>query len=245
MPRGTIRIGTSGWHYATWVGAFYPPGTPASDLLATYARTFNTVELNTTFYQLPDRHTVSAWREATPAGFVFSCKASRYLTHMKKLTAPRAAVRRFLRRVDGLGPRRGPVLFQLPPRWRADPGRLERFLGHIPPRYRVVFEFRDRSWFAPAVYDILGRFGAACCVYNLGGWRSPIVATADFCYVRLHGPATPYAGRYDGRTLAAWARRIRAWAREGRDVYCYFDNDQEGNAPRDAQRLMLGVMGTA
>lgn len=238
MGRGTIHIGTSGWHYASWVGPFYPGDTRPGDFLAVYARTFRTVEVNNTFYQLPDRASFVAWREVTPRGFLFACKASRYLTHMKKLAGPRAAVRRFYRRVETLGSGLGPVLFQLPPHWGADPARLGEFLRLLPWRRRAVFEFRDRSWFAPAVYEVLARHGAACCVYDLGGWRSPIVATADFMYVRLHGPAAPYAGRYDGRTLAAWARRARAWAREGRDVYCYFDNDQEGHAPRDAQRLM-------
>jgi uncharacterized protein YecE (DUF72 family) len=237
MGGGTIHIGTSGWHYASWVGPFYPPGTRAADFLATYARTFHTVEVNNTFYRLPARATFVAWREQTPPGFVFACKASRYLTHLKKLTAPPAAVRRFFRRIAGLGPRLGPVLFQLPPRWGVDPARLERVLRLLPARRRCAFEFRDRSWFTPTVYDMLERHGVACCVYDLGGWRSPEVLTAEFAYVRLHGPAAPYAGRYDGRTLTAWARRLRRWAADGRDVYCYFDNDQHGHAPRDARRL--------
>jgi uncharacterized protein YecE (DUF72 family) len=241
MARGVIHIGTSGWHYASWVGPFYPPGTRPADFLPIYARTFRTVEVNNTFYRLPDRATFRSWRAVTPPGFLFACKASRYLTHMKKLKAPRAAVRRFFRRVEVLGPRLGPVLFQLPPRWGVDADRLERFLRRLPVRRRAVFEFRDRSWFTPVVYDVLERHGAACCVYELGGWRSPIVPTADFIYVRLHGPAAPYAGQYDGRTLGAWARRVRGWALDGRDVYCYFDNDQAGHAPRDARRLIRMV----
>lgn len=234
---GALHIGTSGWHYRHWVGPFYPPGTEPADFLGFYARRFRSVEINNTFYHLPDRATLAAWRAATPSGFVFACKASRYLTHMKKLRDPEEATRNFFDVVTALGEKLGPVLFQLPPHWHADAGRLAQFLAALPQGFRIAFEFRDESWFAAPVFRLLERRGAACCAYDLDGRRSPVRMTADFAYVRLHGPDGPYRGRYDGRTLAGWARRLAAWQRSGRDAYCYFDNDEAGYAAGDALRL--------
>jgi uncharacterized protein YecE (DUF72 family) len=238
MARGRIHIGTSGWHYPHWRGPFYPPGLKPDGYLDHYARHFNTVEINNTFYKLPARETLADWRARTPAGFVFACKASRYITHMKKLKDPADSTRAFFAAVDALGGKLGPVLFQLPPRWRADPARLAGFLAALPGGRRYVFEFRDESWFTTGVYDVLAEHNAALCAYDLGGNRSPVERTADFAYVRLHGPGGPYQGRYDGRTLAGWARRFDRWRADGADVYCYFDNDEKGFAVDDARRLM-------
>jgi len=232
-----VRIGTSGWHYQHWVGPFYPPGTPSEAFLDRYSESFDTVEINNTFYQLPDPDTVATWRRTVPAGFLFSCKASRYITHLKKLTEPAKSTRRFFETIERLGNALGPILFQLPPRWHRDLTRLAAFLDTLPRRHRYVFEFRDATWFGDEVNHLLASHGAALCIYELGGFRSPIVATAGFVYLRLHGPGRPYQGRYDGRTLRGWARRCASWRREGRDVYCYFDNDQRGYAAIDAQRL--------
>jgi uncharacterized protein YecE (DUF72 family) len=232
-----VRIGTSGWHYRHWVGPFYPAATPSGDYLARYVESFDTVEINNTFYQLPDQATLAAWRHAVPRGFCFACKASRYITHMKKLADPADSTRRFLETVETLGDMLGPILFQLPPRWRCDVGRLRAFLEALPARHRYAFEFRDGSWWRDAVRDLLAAHGAAWCIYDIDGARSPIAVTAGFVYLRLHGPGWPYEGRYDGRTLRGWVRRFAGWLAEGRDVYCYLDNDQRGYAPNDALRL--------
>jgi uncharacterized protein YecE (DUF72 family) len=244
MARGRAFIGTSGWSYDHWVGPFYPAGTRAGDRLGVYARSFRTVEINSTFYGLPTAATVAAWRDSTPPGFHFACKASRFITHMKKLKDPAAATARFFGAMSGLGDRLGPVLFQLPPRWRIDAGRLTAFLDALPAGKRYAFEFRDESWFDPSIYRLLEARNTAFCAYDLGGRRSPVRRTADFAYIRLHGPAGPYRGRYDGRTLAGWARRIRSWRAEGLDVHCYFDNDEAGYAPADALRLISMVEGS-
>lgn len=237
-----IRVGTSGWHYAHWKGPFYPEKMSSGDFLAFYSERFRTVEINNSFYRLPEARTFREWRDATPDGFLFSVKASRYITHMKKLKDPGGPVRKFLRRAEALGGKLGPVLFQLPPRWTRDPERLDSFLGTLPEGIRGAFEFRDPTWFVPEVYRILEDHGAAFCIYDLDGSVSPEEVTADFVYVRLHGPVGKYGGSYTPRKLSEWAGAISAWARQGKDVYCYFDNDAQGYAVLNAAKLreMLG-----
>jgi uncharacterized protein YecE (DUF72 family) len=237
MSKGRIRIGTSGWNYDHWLGTFYPKGTRQQDLLAAYADSFDTVEINRTFYKLPSREAVAAWREQSPAGFLFAAKASRYLTHMKKLKDPQEPLERFLGCVEALRKKLGPVLFQLPPRWRVNAERLETLLEQLPRRHRYAFEFRDPSWHDDRILELLSKRRAAFCIFDLAGERSPIEVTAGFVYIRLHGPGGPYQGSYDGRTLSGWARRIADWSEAGKDVWCYFDNDEKGYAPRDASRL--------
>lgn len=233
-----IRIGTSGWHYKHWVGPFYPVGLRPTGFLAHYARHFATAEINSTFYHLPKVETLAAWRETTPEDFVFACKASRYITHMKKLREPRESSERFFAAIEALGRKLGPILFQLPPRWRVNPERLAAYLEALPSGHRVAFEFRDPSWLVPAVYEHLARRNAALCIYDLAGSLSPLEVTADFVYLRLHGPACAYQGHYDDKALAAWAERLLIWRRQGLDAYCYFDNDEKGYAAIDAQRLL-------
>ena len=236
-----IHIGTSGWHYGHWVGPFYPIGMKPADFLSHYARHFPAVEINNTFYRLPTPEVLAAWRASTPAGFVFACKASRYITHMKKLKDPEPGIRPFVDAVDVLGAKLGPILFQLPPRWHVDAVRLRTFLAALPAGRRYAFELRDETWFTSDVYDALAEHNAALCIYDLGGFRAPVKVTADFAYVRLHGPDGPYRGQYDGRTLSGWVRRFRRWAGEGRDVYCFFDNDERGYAIQDARRMLQMV----
>jgi uncharacterized protein YecE (DUF72 family) len=221
----------------------YPAALASGEMLAFYARNFGTVEVNSSFYRLPTVETVRAWGEATPAGFVFAFKASRYLTHRKKLIDPAEPLRRVLYRADLLGPKLGPILFQLPPRWRLNLERFRSFLALLPKDHRFVFEFRDRSWFAEPVYQVLRESGVALCMYDFAGFNSPMEVTADFVYIRLHGPGGRYAGLYDGGALSAWTQRIEAWETEARDSYCYFDNDEQGFAIQNATELrrMLGV----
>lgn len=236
--KGRCLVGTSGWHYPHWHERFYPEGTPAKAQLAYYAGVFETVEINSSFYRLPSKEAVRGWADQTPPGFVFACKASQYITHRKKLKDPRASLSLFLQRIAPLGTKLGPVLFQLPPRWRPNPARLEEFLEALPRRRRFAFEFRDPRWNEPEVMRLLERYGAALCCFDLGGTTSPLGITADFVYVRLHGPGAPYQGSYSDACLADWAARIAAWQRDGLDVYCYFDNDEQAYAPRNAQSLM-------
>lgn len=232
-----IHIGTSGWHYPHWCGPFYPEGLDASEFLSFYARKFQSVEINNTFYRLPKTEMLAEWRDGTPAKFVFACKASRFITHMKKLKDPEQSSRRFFDVITTLGEKLGPILFQLPPRWQVDSERLQHFLAALPQGFRFAFEFRDKSWFVPEIYELLARYDAAVCTYDLDGYQSPVNVRGSLAYVRLHGPDGPYSGQYDARTLTLWAKRILSWRESGLDVFCYFDNDQAGYAAQDAMRL--------
>ncbi len=235
---GTAYIGTSGWHYRHWAGRFYPDDAATEDFLAFYARHFRTVEINNTFYRLPSVDVLSAWRAATPANFIFACKASRYITHLKKLKDAPQSTQRFFSAVQALGSKLGPVLFQLPPRWRVNVDRLRRFLEVLPKAHRYAFEFRDQSWLCDEIFQVLRQHNAALCLYDLDYRQSPILLTADFTYVRLHGPDGAYRGCYGEKNLNQWAQRIRAWRKDGLDVYCYFDNDEAGYATQNAAQLI-------
>ena len=213
-----IHIGTSGWHYEHWRGPFYPVDLPLTASLKFYERHFTTVEVNSSFYHLPKQDTLNKWRDTTGSGFTFSVKASRYITHMKKLKDGKETFPPFLRVIDLLGDKLGPILFQLPPRWHCNASRLNEFLEALPGTLRYAFEFRDPTWFKQEL-------------------------TANFSYVRLHGPGAAYQGQYDTGVLAGWARLLRSWARRGIEIFCYFDNDQSGYAVKDALRLktILGI----
>jgi uncharacterized protein YecE (DUF72 family) len=232
-----IHIGTSGWHYPHWRGFFYPEKLKRSDFLSYYAERFHTVEINNSFYRLPARETLAEWRRTVRPGFVFSLKGSRYITHMKKLKDPRGPVHEFLERISTLEGSLGPILFQLPPGWRFDGDRLNGFLGALPGGYRYAMEFRDPSWLREEVYEVMSRHGVAFCMYELAGRRSPKRITADFVYVRLHGPEGAYRGQYATQVLAGWAVSFSAWAGKGMEIFCYFDNDEAGYAAQDAARL--------
>lgn len=238
-------MGTSGWSYPDWKGRFYPADLPRAGWFSYYASRFRAVEINNSFYQFPKPETVAAWRRAAPEGFVFAVKANRFITHMKKLKEPEDACARFLEIVGGFGEKLGPVLFQLPPRWRYDGGRLRDFLDALPDGARYVFEFRDGRWVNDHCLTLLADRGAALCVSDLAEAGAPaprMAATADFAYFRLHGPDAAYQGLYGREGLAPFAAAIEAERAAGRDVYCFFDNDQDANAPADAGTLaaMLG-----
>lgn len=234
---GQIFVGTSGWHYDHWQGPFYPEGIQAEDLLPFYAERFATVEVNNTFYQLPEVETLRQWRRSAPTAFTFAVKASRYITHMKKLKDPQEPVANFLARVEELAEKLGPILFQLPPNWRVNTDRLRAFLQHLPDGHRYVFEFRDPSWFGEPVYEVLRDEDAAFCIHDLGGNPSPTVVTSDFIYIRFHGPGEAYQGSYGTQALAGWAGAISTWQRQGQDVFCYFNNDEAGYATQNARAL--------
>lgn len=194
MGKGTIRIGTSGWHYKHWKNTFYPADIQQKNQLNFYTKHFKTVEINNSFYKLPTRKAFTDWRNETPADFIFSVKVNRYLTHMKKLVLDEDAVHQFLEHALELQNKLGPLLFQLPPGWKINLPRLESFLSFLPPDHRYVFEFRNKTWYQPDVYQILEKYNCAFCIYDLGHQLSPLKVTADFVYIRLHGPGDNYQG---------------------------------------------------
>ena len=234
-----VHVGTSGWSYDHWDGVLYPPGTPPRDRLAHYVRRFGTVELNASFYRWPRTATFAGWRDRLPEGFRLSVKAPRGLTHAKRLYAPEAWVERITAAWHELDGRRAVLLVQLHPAAARDDARLEYFLALVPDWVRVAVEFRHPSWHVEEVFALLERHGAAYCVLSGAGLPCVLRATAPFVYVRLHGPddAFLYAGSYPDADLRWWADRIAEWARSGRDVYAYFNNDGHGHAVRNAETL--------
>lgn len=238
MPKqGKLYIGTSGWNYNHWREHFYPEKLPSKKWLEYYIEKFDTVEINNTFYQLPKESALKNWVETTPDDFLFTVKASRYITHMKKLKDPVEAFGKFRDRVELLGGKLGPILFQLPPRWKANPERLEGILKILPKGQRAAFEFRDQSWWNEEIYGILKRHNAAFCIYELDGMESPKEFTADWIYLRMHGPDGSYEGSYSKQELAGWAGAITQWRKKGMDIYCYFDNDEKAHAVNNALSL--------
>jgi uncharacterized protein YecE (DUF72 family) len=236
-----VHIGCSGWHYKHWRGPFYPEKFPASKMLDFYTRHFDTVELNNTFYRLPLETGLDVWRDSTPEGFCFAAKGSRFITHMKKLKDPEAGVEKFFERVDRLEHKLGPIVFQLPPWWEVNAERLEHFLEILPPAHHYAFELRNPTWHTPEILGILRRHNAAFCIFEIAGFHSNCEITADFTYVRLHGPGGAYQGSYPPETLRKWADGIREWQNDLRAVYLYFDNDQLAYAvenARDLKRLL-------
>jgi len=232
-----VHIGTSGWHYKQWIGPFYPEKLPKKDMLKYYVQFFSTTEINNSFYKLPDKNTFQNWAEQVPENFTFSVKASRYITHMKKLKNSRESLNRFMEGIKPIGNHLGPILFQLPPRWRCNPQRLSSFLEGLPPGNQYVFEFRDPSWWNETIYNLLKDHGAAFCIFELAGELSPLLTTSDFVYIRLHGPGDAYQGSYSETDLRDWAAKIKQWYNKGKTVYLYFDNDQAGFAAKNALRL--------
>jgi len=238
-----IHIGTSGWHYKHWVGTFYPPDIGPTRMLRWYAGRFDTVEINNSFYRLPAPTAFETWCRETFPEFCFAVKASRYITHNKKLTAPESARQKFIPRVEKLGARLGPILFQLPPSWKVNAERLEEFLAALPTTHRYVFEFRNPTWNVGPVYEVLERHNAAFCIYDLAGFQSPAEVTADFTYVRLHGPGNKYQGDYSQKDLRTWAKMIEVWRTKLQHTFVYFDNDQAGFAAKNALELKRLVDG--
>lgn len=233
-----IHIGTSGWNYDHWTGPFYPEEIPKSDWLEHYQGQFKTVEVNNTFYNLPKPETLEKWKGRVPDDFVFAAKANRYITHMKKLKEPEESLENMLDVFEAFGEKLGPILFQLPPNWNFNEERLRNFISLLPDDLRSTFEFRDESWINDTTFHILEENNIAFCIYDLAGYQSPVEVTADFVYVRLHGPSeNKYQGKYDHDQLSWWSDRIHEWRDNGRDVYLYFDNDEQGFAPQNALEL--------
>jgi uncharacterized protein YecE (DUF72 family) len=241
-----VRTGTSGYVYPHWrKGVFYPSGLPAKQELAYYAARFRTVELNNPFYRLPTPEMFVRWRESTPGDFNFAVKASRYITHVKRLQNVADEIALFMERATKLGPKLGPVLFQLPPTQQIDTSRLGNFLALLAPNQRWVVEFRHPSWHTGETYQLLAEAGVALCIPVGGRLEPDHISTAPFTYIRMHRGQEP-AGGFTKEELKAWAAQVRALAASGKEVYVYFNNDWEGFALRDAVTFegLLGLEGS-
>ena len=237
MAKGKVYTGTSGWNYKHWKENFYPGDLKQKKWLEFYSERLKSVEINNSFYHLPDTKTLKTWKDITPGNFIFSIKGSRYITHMKKLKAPKTSSRKLFSRIKHLKKKAGPVLFQLPPHWSYNKQRFEKFIKAMPGKYRYAFEFREKSWWNDEVLNLLEKYNAAYCIYELAGTITPKEVTADFVYIRLHGPDGKYQGNYSNRQLSGWAGSISAWQKKNKDVYIYFDNDDSGYAAKNAQQL--------
>jgi uncharacterized protein YecE (DUF72 family) len=236
-----LWIGTSGWTYKSWRGTFYPPDVPSRRYLQFYAGEFPTTEVNCSFYHLPRHQTYANWAEQVPEDFIFSVKASRFITHIKRLLDVEAAWQTFLERALLLGPRLGPILFQFPESFPKAPERLAEFLEIVnkngSARLRTVFEFRHESWFSEETYRLLKRHGAALCIADSGRYPRKDVLTADWVYIRYHGRSRLFASNYSKAVLADEAKKIKRHLRNGSEVFVYFNNDARGYAVKNARTL--------
>jgi uncharacterized protein YecE (DUF72 family) len=236
---GRLRIGTSGYQYDHWKGIFYPADMPKRGWFSYYAESFDTVEINNTFYHLPASGAFNAWKEQAPEGFCYSLKFSRYGSHLKKLKNPQETIGRFMERAERLNAFLGPILVQLPPSWHVNMDRLAEFLRAAPKNRRWAFEFRDPSWLCEEVYRQLSAHNAALCIHDKIA-NHPRPDPADWTYQRFHGDR--YAGNYGRQKLLAEAGRIREYLADGIDVFVYFNNDLEGFAIRNAADLRRYVL---
>jgi uncharacterized protein YecE (DUF72 family) len=234
---GTIAVGTSGWSYDDWAGAFYPGGLPRSRRLGYYVREFPTVEINYSFYRLPSEGTVLRWRREAPLGFLFALKGSRYITHVRRLRETGDEVRRFIERAAPLGTALGPLLWQLP-RAPVDVPRLEAFLDSLPRTERHAVEFRHPSWLVNEVFDVLRRRGVAHVAVSSTQMPADFTTTADFVYVRFHGLTQGFAHDYTRDELQPWVEFLQEARREGRQGFVYFNNDAQARAPKNARELV-------
>jgi uncharacterized protein YecE (DUF72 family) len=240
------RVGCSGWNYKDWRGRFYPNDLPVRGWLEYYAARFDTVEANSTFYRLPERATFAAWSARVPKSFVMAVKASRFLTHMKRLRDPEEPLARLLSRAEALGTHLGPVLYQLPPDFTLDLPRLDVFLRALPrswsgKRLRHVLEFRHPSWYVRDLFELLDRRGIALCLHDKAGSSVAEPFVGPFVYVRFHGASGEYHGSYSSRHLDTWARRLAEQTRDGRAVFAYFNNDPQAVAVSNALALRAAM----
>ena len=232
-----IRIGTSGWYYEHWGQVFYPAGLPKSKWFEYYAQHFNTVEINNTFYHQPQPQTFENWHKQAPKDFLFTVKANRFITHIKKLKDPQEPLERFFAGAILLKKNLGPVLYQLPPSLHKDLERLAAFIKLLPKIRTAVFEFRHKSWYSDDTYELLGKNNIGFCIHDLSGNESPRMVTSDVVYVRFHGTSGRYAGSYPESQLQEWAAWLKSQAKNARAIYAYFNNDVHGHAIKNAIQL--------
>jgi uncharacterized protein YecE (DUF72 family) len=230
-------IGTSGWHYEHWRGRFYPQKLAKAEWFSFYCGRFSTVEINSSFYRLPTEETFTSWRDASPAGFVFAVKVSRFITHVRQLKGCAEAVSNFLARAERLGDKLGPLLYQLPPNMPKNEEVLAQFLASLPAGKKHVLEFRHESWLEDAVFDMLRQYGVGFCIFDMPSVRCPLVTTTDFAYLRFHGSTGLYASCYSDEELASWAEKLSRLAVGLKEMYLYFSNDAEAFAVQNALTL--------
>ena len=231
------HIGTSGWHYEHWRVRFYPEKLAKAKWLEFYAGHFATVELNNSFYRLPSESAFATWRDSSPDDFTFAVKVSRFITHVKRLRDTGEAVDKFIARAEILGDKLGPLLYQLPPNLHRNDEVLESFLSGLPQGMKHVFEFRHQSWLEEEVFSILHKYNVGFCVFDIPTLSCPLMATADFAYIRFHGSASLYSSCYADEELATWAKRLSTLAERLQAIYIYFNNDAEAFAVRNARTL--------
>lgn len=242
MKKNRLYIGTSGWNYEHWRGIFYPEDLPQNRWLDFYTRHFDTVEINFSFYRLPEKKTFEGWFRTTPDDFSFTAKVSRFFTHMKKLALPEQNLSRFLENAEGLGDKLSAILFQLPPFWNVNVERLSQLATYmnkqtILPGIRCVLEVRNRTWLSEEVFKTLKDNNISLCLADWSELPVDGPVTADFVYIRRHGPSALYASCYAKKDLEADARMIRKWLTSGKDVYVYFNNDAMAWAIKNALEL--------
>ncbi len=230
-------MGTSGWHYNHWRGNFYPEKLPKKDWLNFYSQHFNTVEINASFYRLPQESTFTNWHQTVPPEFCFAVKVSRFITHIKRLKDSQEPLHTFTGRAKHLGDNLGPLLYQLPPGLHRDDARLETFLKLLDKKLRHVFEFRHQSWMDDAIYSLLQKYNAGFCIFDMPGFTSPVVSTTDLAYIRFHGQDDLYSSRYPDSELADWAKRLQKLSSKLKTLYIYFNNDAGGFAIENALTL--------
>lgn len=236
MDAAKAFIGTSGWNYDHWKSIFYPDSLPSTRWLNFYAKYFDTVEINYSFYRLPSRESFEEWREQTPDDFTFAVKASRYLTHMKKLKDPKEPLERIIGHAQGLGSKLGPILYQLPPHWKVNVERLRTFLEALPPDLRYAMEFRDPSWHTEKVFNLLAEHSVAYCIMSAPDLPRVMKVTAPFAYIRMHSGGYDTESNYEEPQLEWWAEQVKDML-QSVDVYVYFNNDTKGFAIENAKTL--------
>ena len=232
-----IRIGTSGWYYDHWKEVFYPVSLPKSKWFEHYAEHFDTVEVNNTFYHQPKLQTFKNWQKQAPKNFLFTIKANRFITHIKKLKDTQEPLERFFEGTSLLKSNLGPILYQLPPSLHKDLERLGGFLQTLPKKYLAVFEFRHESWYSDDTFELLRKFNFGFCIHDMPGKKSPREVTADIVYVRFHGTTGRYSGSYPISTLRDWAKWFKEQTKSARSIYAYFNNDIHGHAIKNAKQL--------
>ncbi len=236
--KGKLYIGTSGWVYSHWQRIFYPEDLPSKDKLKYFSKHFQTVEINYSFYHLPKPSTYQNWYSQTPKDFLFAVKASRFITHIKRLHGIRQSTKKFLENAKHLKKKLGPILFQLPPSFKENSRRLARLAKLLPLKYRYAFEFRHQSWFTPRVYAILEKNNWALVIADSPRYPKNIVSTADFVYLRFHGSKRLFGSKYTNKELKDWAKIIKKFMEQRKDVYAYFNNDAYGYAIENAKELL-------
>lgn len=232
-----LFIGSSGFSYDDWVDEFYPLDIASNKRLNYYADHFNTVEINNSFYNLPKKETFKNWAESVGEDFVFAIKANRYITHMKNLMVDEKSINKLLDRAEPLGKKLGPILFQLPPQWNINLERFKNFVSLLPGSQRFVFEFRNKTWYTDKVYQILEDSNIGFCIHDHQDGPSPEKITADFIYLRFHGPGGYYQSKYSDKELKNWKLKIMSYLKKDLAVFCYFNNDFQGFAIDNAKKL--------